>query len=166
MYASPRRVSRRDVELGVRASREVLDRRAVRLEQDRQMQVKAMERFVGRHKVGDVVCATVNRSKFKDGEVLLECGLRAHLEDCLDHESGQKVHWLPVPAVGQRIEVYVRQIRPAQRRVLVSLHTFTRDSRFNLFNAGYRSSFDGTAAAFALLPWEKPLLARHDRGSE
>ncbi len=163
MYASPRRVSRRDVELGVRASREVLTRRAVRLEQDRQMQIKAMARFVRRHKVGDVLSATVLRSKRKAGHVLLEDGVLAYLDDCLDHEAGQKVEWLSVPKDGQRIQVYVRRIRPQQYRIWVSLHSFARDSRFNLFNAGYRSSFDGTAAAFALLPWEKPWLVLNGR---
>ena len=163
MYASPRRASQRDIELGVRPSREVLSRRAVRLEQDRQMQIKAMARFVRRHKVGDVLSATVLRSKTKEGDVLLECGVRAHVDDCLDHEPGQKVQWLPVPGQGQRIQVYVRRIRPEQCLVWVSIHTFTRDPRFNLFNAGYRSSFDGTAAPFALLPWEKPRIVRDGR---
>ena len=163
MYASPRRVSQRDIELGVRPSREVLSRRAVRLEQDRQMQIKAMARFVRCHKVGDVLSATVLRSKTKEGDVLLECGVRAHVDDCLDHEPGQKVQWLPVPGKGQRIQVYVRRIRPEQCLVWVSIHTFTRDPRFNLFNAGYRSSFDGTAAPFALLPWEKPGIVRDGR---
>jgi hypothetical protein len=31
----------------------------------------------------------------------------------------------------------------------------TRDSDFIAFNAGYRSSIDGTTASCALLPWEK-----------
>ncbi len=163
MYASPRRVSQRDIEFGVRPSREVLGCRAVRLEQDRQMQIKAMARFVRRHKVGDVLSATVLRSKTKQGDVMLECGLQANVDDCLDHEAGQKVEWLPVPWEGQRIQVYVRRIRPEQGRVWVSIHTFTRDPRFNLFNAGYRSSFDGTASPFALLPWEKPWLIRAGR---
>lgn len=161
MYASPRRVSRRDVELGVRPSREVLSRRAVRLQQDRQIQTRAIEQFVRHHKVGDVVSATVIRSKGNEGDVLLEYGVQAHVDDCLDHETGQKVSWLTVPAVGQRIQVYVRVIRPEQCRVWVSIHSFIRDPRFNLFNAGYRSSFDGTTAAFALLPWEKPWLVRN-----
>ena len=163
MYASPRRVSQRDIELGVRPSREVLGRRAVRLEQDRQMQAEAMGRFVHRHKVGDVLSATVLRSKGKEGDVVLECGLQAHVDDCLDHEAGQKVRWLPVPWKGQRIQVYVRRIRPEQCLVWVSIHTFTRDPRFNLFNVGYRSSFDRTGSPFALLPWEKPWLVRDGR---
>ena len=163
MYASPRRVSQRDIELGVRPWRKVLSRRAVRVEQERQMQVKAMAGFVRRHKVGDVLSATVLRRKGKEGDVLLECGLQAYVDDCLDHEAGQKVKWLPVPGQGQRIQVYVRRIRPEQCRVWVSIHTFTRDPRFNLFDAGYRSSFDGTASPFALLPWEKPWIVRDGR---
>jgi hypothetical protein len=127
------------------------------------MQTQAMARFVRRHKVGDVVSATVQRSKGKAGRVLLEDGVLAHLDDCLDHEAGQKVEWLTVPNVGQRIQVYVRRIRMQLCRVEVSLHSFTRDSSFNLFNAGYRSSFDGTAAPFALLPWEKPWLIPNGR---
>lgn len=160
MYTSPRRVSRRDVELGVRPSREVLSRRAVRLQQDGQIQGRAIKQFVRHHKVGDVVLATVVRSKGTEGNVLLDYGVQAHVCDCLDHEAGQKVEWLNVPAVGQRIQVYVRLIRPEQCRVWVSIHSFTRDPRFNLFNAGYRSSFDGRTASFALLPWDKPWLVR------
>lgn len=161
MYASPRRLSQRDVDLGVRPSREVLSRRAVRIQQDRQIQTRAIEQFVRHHQVGDVVSATVIRSKGKDGDVLLAYGVQAHVDDCLDHETGQKVQWLPVPTVGQRIQVYVRMIRPEQCWIAVSIHSFTHDARFNLFNAGYRSTFDGTTACFAQLPWEKPWPVRH-----
>lgn len=161
MYASPRRISLRDIELGVRPSRAVLSRRSVRAQQTRDIQCRAIERFVRQHKVGDVVSATVIRNKGNEGEVLLECGVLAHLDDCLDHLAGRKVEWLTVPEEGQRIQVYVRLIRPEQCRVWVSLHSFTRDSRFNLFNVGYRASFDGTVAVFALLPWDKPWLDRN-----
>lgn len=163
MYASPRRLSQRDIELGVRPSRQVPGRRAVQHQQARQLQTKAIEQFVRHHKVGDVVSATVTHSNAKAGNVVLEYGVQARMDDCLDHEAGQKVQWLSVPEPGQRIEVYVRLIRPESARVWVSLHSFTRDARFNLFNAGYRSSFDGTTAAFALLPWEKPQPDFHGR---
>jgi hypothetical protein len=93
----------------------------------------------------------------------LECGLKAHIDDCLDHVAGQKVNWLAVPSVGQRIQVYVRAFGKLRHRVFVSIHTFTRDTGFNLFNAGYRSSFDGSRATFATLPWEKPWMVHDQR---
>ena len=163
MYANPRRVSQRDVELGVRPTREVRGHRQIRHEQAKLLQAKAFERFIRIHKEGDVVSATVIRSKSKDGEALLECGVKAHIDDCLDHEPGKKARWIAVPAVGQRTQVYVRVIRPANHHVCVSIHTFTLDTHFNLFNVGYRTGFDGTAASFALLPWEKPWLDRGKR---
>ena len=127
------------------------------------MLAMAFERFVRIHMVGDVVSATVIRSRAKDGLALLECGAQAHIADCLDHEPGSKAQWIPVPVVGQRIQVYVRAIRRANHHILVSVHTFTVDMHFNLFNAGYRSSFDGSTASFALLPWERSRLVRDGR---
>ena len=160
MYASPRRVSRRDVELGVRPSREVPGRRQIRRDEKKLQQAKAFERFIRLHKQGDVVNATVIRSKSKGGKALLDCGVSAEIDDCLDHEPGEKVRWIATPAVGQRIQVYLRVIRSERHYVSVSIHTFTQDEKFNLFNAGYRSSFDGSKAIFSLLPWEKPRMAR------
>jgi hypothetical protein len=112
---------------------------------------------------GDVVSATVLRSRIKNGEAILEYGARAVIDDCLDHVPGKKVSWLPVPPAGQKIQVYVRSIRHENARVYVSIHTYTQDKKFNLFNVGYRSAFDGTAASFALLPREKPWLAHSTR---
>ncbi len=163
MYASPRRLSRRDVELGVRPSRTVPGRRQIRNEEEKLQQAKAFEKFIRSHKEGDVVSATVIGSRAKDGRVLLDCGVKAIVDDCLDHEAGSKVRWLATPCVGQRIQVYVRVIRRDRHCVAVSIHTFTHDAKFNLFNAGYRSSFDGSQATFALLPWEKPWLVRTGR---
>ena len=163
MYVSHRRVSRRDVELGVRPSREVPGRRQIRHEEEKLQQAKAFERFIRLHKEGDVVSATVIRSKSKGGKALLDCGVRAEIDDCLDHAPGEKVRWIATPAVGQRIQVYLRVIRSERHYVSVSIHTFTQDVKFNLFNAGYRSSFDGSKATFALLPWERPWLVRGQR---
>ena len=163
MYASPRRVSRRDVELGVRQSREVPVRRQIRHEEEKLQQAKAFERFIRLHKEGDVVSATVIRSKSKGGKALLDCGVRAEIDDSLDHAPGEEVRWIATPAVGQRIQVYLRVIRSERHYVSVSIHTFTEDVKFNLFNAGYRSSFDGSKATFALLPWERPWLVRGQR---
>jgi len=163
MFASPRRESRRDAELGVRPLREVLSRRQVRYSAHLSQQAKAFELFIRAHKVGDVVSARVIRSNAKYGIALLECGARAYIDECLDHVSGKKVEWIPVPAAGQRIQVYVRLIQHQQSHIQVSIHTFTQDVCFNLFNVGYRSKFDGTAATFALLPWEKSRLLRGGR---
>ena len=163
MYVSHRRVSRRDVELGVRPSREVPGRRQIRHEEEKLQQAKAFERLIHLHKEGDVVSATVIRSKSKGGKALLDCGVRAEIDDCLDHKPGEKVRWIATPAVGQRIQVYLRVIRSERHYVSVSIHTFTQDTKFNLFNAGYRSSFDGSKATFALLPWERPWLVRGQR---
>jgi hypothetical protein len=163
MYASPRRVSRRDVELGVRSSREVPGRRQIRNEAEKRIQANSFERFIRTHKEGDVVSATVIPSRSKDGEVLLDCGVKAHIGDCLDHEPGKKVRWIGTPDEGQRVQVYVRIIRPSRQWITVSIHNFILDAKFNLFNAGYRSSFDGTASDFALLPWERPWSVRPRR---
>lgn len=163
MYASPHRVSKRDIERGVRPSREVRSWRQVRSEAEELQQGKAFERFVRKFKQGDVVSAMILRSKLKKGQAMLEGGVRALIDDCLDHVEGKNVRWIPVPPAGQRIQVYVRSIRPEKRIINVSIHTFTRDKKFNLFNIGFRSALDGTAATFALLPWEKPWLDRHTR---
>ncbi|MDE2418606.1 MAG: hypothetical protein KGN32_12450 [Burkholderiales bacterium] len=163
MYASPRRLSLRDVVLGVRPSREIPGRRQIRQEEEDQQQAKAFERFIRIHKEGDVVCATVIRSKSKGGKVLLDGGVFADIDDSLDHEPGEKVRWIETPDAGQRIQVYVRRVYPKRHYIAVSIHTFTQDPKFNLFNAGYRSSFDGSKASFALLPWEKPWLVRNGR---
>ena len=163
MYASPRRVSRRDVELGVRQSREVPGRRQIRHEEEKLQQAKAFERFIRLHKEGDVVSATVIRSKAKGGKALLDCGVTAEIDDCLDHEPGEEVRWIATPDVGQRIQVYLRAIRSERNYVSVSIHTFSQDTKFNLFDAGYRSSFEGSKATFALLPWERPWLVRGRR---
>ena len=163
MYASPRRVSRRDVELGVRQSREVPGRRQIRHEEEKLQQTKAFERFIHLHKQGDVVSATVIRSKSKGGKALLDCGVTAEIDDCLDHEPGEKVRWIETPCVGQRVQVYVRRVYPKRHYIAVSIHTFTQDAKFNLFDAGYRSSFEGSKATFALLPWERPWLVRGRR---
>ena len=163
MYASPRRVSRRDVELGVRQSREVPGRRQIRHEEEKLQQAKAFERFIRLHKQGDVVNGTVIRSKSKGGKVLLDGGVKADIDDSLDHEPGEKVRWIETPDVGQRIQVYVRRIYSKRHYIAVSIHTYTQDTNFNLFNAGYRSSFDGSKATFAVLPWEKPWLVRNGR---
>jgi ribosomal protein S1 len=144
----------------VRPTRGVRSRSQVRGDAKEHEQDKAFQRFVRKFKEGDVVSATVFRSKFKNGKALLEGGVKAFIDDCLDHEDGKKVNWIPVPPVGQRIQVYVRSIRRENRHISVSIHTFTQDEKFNLFNIGYRSAFDGTAATFALLPWEKPWLDR------
>lgn len=163
MYASPRRVSRRDVELGVRAPREIPGRRQVRHEEEKLQQAKAFEQFIRIHKVGDVVSPRVIRSKSKGGKALLDCGVNANIDDSLDYEPGKKVRWIETPGVGQRIQVYVRVIRRDGHYVSVSLHTFTQDAKFNLFNAGYRSAFDGSNATFALLPWQTPRLVHGRR---
>jgi ribosomal protein S1 len=163
MYASPRRVSKRDVEFGVRLSREIPGRRQIRREEEDQHQAKAFERFIRIHQEGDVVSATVIGSKPKGGKVLLDGGVKADIDDSLDHEPGAKVRWIETPDVRQRIQVYVRRIYLKRHYIAVSIHTFTQDPKFNLFNAGYRSSFDGNQATFAVLPWEKPWLARNAR---
>jgi hypothetical protein len=156
-------VSRRDIELGVRPSRELPGRREIRHEAEKLQQIKAFERFIHIHKEGDVVSATVIRSKSKGGKAFLDCGVIANIDDCLDHEPGGKVHWIETPAVGQRLQVYLRVIRRDTSYVSVSIHTYTLDAKFNLFNAGYRSSFVGSKATFALLPWQRPRLVRNDR---
>ena len=163
MYASPRRVSRRDVEIGVWPSREVPGRRQIRHEEEKLQEAKAFERFIHLHKQGDVVSATVIRSKSKGGKALLDCGVRAEIDDCLDYEPGEKVRWIATPVVGMRVQVYLRVIRRESHYVSVSMHTFTQEAKFNLFNAGYRSSFEGSKAIFAVLPWERPWLVRGRR---
>lgn len=65
-----------------------------------QTQSQAMAQFVSHHKVGDVVSATVIRSKGTTGDVLLEYGVKAHVDECLDHEAGQRVEWLPEQGTG------------------------------------------------------------------
>jgi hypothetical protein len=163
MYLSQRRLSRRDVSLGVRPPRQVLGSRAIRNEEERLQQVKAFGRFIQIHKEGDVVSASVMRSRRKGAEVVLAGGAKASITECCDHELGKKIFCLILPSVGQRVQVYVRAIYREKHYVSVSVHTFTHDAKFNFFNVGYRSTFDGSKATIALLPWEKVAFSRAER---
>jgi hypothetical protein len=163
MYLSQRRLSRRDVSLGERPPRQVLGSHAIRIEDEKLQQAKAFARFIQIHKEGDVVSASVIRSKRKGAEVVLDGGVKASITECCNHEPGKKVRWLLLPNVGQRVQVYVRAICREKHYVSVSVHTFTQDAKFNLFNGGYRSTFDGSKATFALLPWEMVAFSRAER---
>ncbi len=115
----------------------------------------AFDEFVKTHPVGSIVIGklkTVGRTHLK---VDLGHGISGQLDEWLDHNQGERSRTLDLPALGVLVDFYLRSINPVRRMIYLSLHTFSRDTRFNQFNSGYRSRYDSTGAPFEKLPWEK-----------
>lgn len=117
----------------------------------------ALQRFEKRHPVGSIVSAKVRFATRKLAVLDLGLGLLARLEkgNCLDHEPGAGVKWLALPQQGACVDVFVRGFNKCTAQVMVSLHSYQRDSRFCAFASGYRSTYTSNGACFEKYPWEK-----------
>jgi hypothetical protein len=115
----------------------------------------AFDAFVKNHPVGSIVTGKLKTFGGTHLKVDLGHGISGQLDEWLDHTSGERSRTLDLPALGVLVDFYVRTINPVRHMIYLSLHTFSRDTRFNQFNSGYRSRYDSTGAPFEKLPWEK-----------
>jgi hypothetical protein len=115
----------------------------------------AFDLFVKTHPVGSIVSGKLQTLRRAHLKVDLGHGISGQLDEWLDHTPGERTRILDLPALGVLVDFYVRSINPVRRMFYLSLHTFSRDTRFNQFNSGYRSRYDSTGAPFQELPWEK-----------
>jgi hypothetical protein len=118
---------------------------------------KQLSEFERQHPIGTLVTANVIFRRPRDVAVEFENGLRGRLETgyCLDHEPFKKVRWLPLPKVGETVEVIIRQYNWRAKEVLVSMHSYRQDAHYCSYASGYRTGFDAKGSAFARLPWGK-----------
>jgi hypothetical protein len=114
------------------------------------------ERFKQAHPFGSIVKAFVRRLNRQVAILDLGMGIQGRLEkgECLDFAPGSPVKWLPVPSVGDVVDVMIRDYIDSRRTVSVTLHTFARDTGFCNHAAGYRPRFHADEAGFKRLPWE------------
>ncbi len=118
--------------------------------------------FANEHPVGSIVTGRVVKRAKRSAQLDLGLGLRGRLDDCLDHDTG-KVVWREVPQKGAIVDAYVRKVNPDACLIWLSLHDFSRDTRFNLYSSGYRSSYDSSGSPFEKLPWEKEWQSKYPR---
>lgn len=127
-------------------------------------QEQAFERFLRSHPVGSIVAGSVilRNRKVAILDLGLGLGIRGRLDKggCLDHTAGSPVKWLPLPQLGDRVDVLIRRFIPNMKEVSVTLHSFERDTGFCNQAAGYRSGFNAAHACFTKLPWEKTRAAQ------
>ena len=116
----------------------------------------AFLRYQAKHPIGSIVTGQVRLVNRRVAILDLGCGLQGRLDkgESLDHTPGSPVQWLPLPSVGERVDVMVRGFIKSRRMVTVSLHTFQRDAGFCNQSAGYRRSANTEVACFRKLPWE------------
>ena len=118
---------------------------------------RAFNQFRAAHPIGSIVSGQVILVNRQVAILDLGLGLQGRLDtgESLDHTPGSPVKWLPLPSLGECIDVMVRGLIPRIRQVSVSLHTFQRDDGFCNYSAGYRRQFNAEGACFRKLPWEK-----------
>lgn len=116
----------------------------------------AFLRYQAAHPVGSIVSGRVKLVNRRVAILDLGLGLQGRLDkgESLDHTPGSPVRWLPLPGIGERVDVMVRGFIKSRRMVTVSLHSFKRDAGFCNQSAGYRRSFNADIACFRKLPWE------------
>ena len=117
---------------------------------------QAFHQFREAHPIGAIVSGQVLLVNRRVAILDLGFGLQGRLDsgESLDHTPGSKVKWLPLPEMGECLDVMVRGFIPRIRQVNLSLHTFARDDGYCNFSAGYRRRFNSEDACFKKLPWE------------
>lgn len=118
---------------------------------------QAFNQFRAAHPIGSIVSGKVILVNRQVTILDLGLGLQGRLDtgESLDHTPGSPVEWLPLPRLGECVDVMVRWFIPRMREVSLSLHTFQRDDGFCNYSAGYRRQFNPEGACFRKLPWEK-----------
>jgi len=118
---------------------------------------QAFNQFRAAHPIGSIVSGHVMLVNRQVAILDLGLGLQGRLDtgESLDHTPGIPVRWLPLPSLGECVDVMVRGFVPRIRQVSVSLHTFARDDGYCNYSAGYRRRFSSDEACFRKLPWEK-----------
>jgi hypothetical protein len=118
---------------------------------------RAFNQFRAAHPIGSIVSGKVILVNRQVAILGLGLGLQGRLDtgESLDHTPGSPVDWLPLPRLGECVDVMVRWFIPRIRQVSLSLHTFQRDDGFCNYSSGYRRQFNPEAACFRKLPWEK-----------
>lgn len=90
---------------------------------------------------------------------ILDLGLgiqgRLDVGESLDYTPGSKVQWLPLPRMGDCVDVMVRGFIDRINQVSLSMHTYEREDRYCSYASGYRQHFDSKGACFEKFPWEK-----------
>ena len=89
----------------------------------------------------------------------LGLGLQGRLDvgESLDHTPGSPVQWLPLPRMGDCVDVMVRGFFSRIGQVNLSRHTYQREDRYCNYASGYRRHFDSKGACFEKFPWENRL---------
>lgn len=118
---------------------------------------QAFNQFRATHPVGSIVSGHVMLVNRQVAILDLGLGLQGRLDtgESLDHTPGSPVKWLPLPSLGESVDVMVRGFIPRVRQVSLSLHTFARDDGYCNYSAGYRHQFNVEGACFRKLPWDK-----------
>ena len=117
---------------------------------------QAFHQFREAHPIGAIVSGQVLLVNRRVAILDLGFGLQGRLDsgESLDYIPGSKVKWLPLPGMGECLDVMVRGFIPRIRQVSVSLHTFARDDDYCNYSAGYRRRFSSDDASFRKLPWQ------------
>ena len=118
---------------------------------------RAFMQFQKHYPVGSIVSGKVRRVNSRVAILDLDLGLQGLLDkgQCLDHTPGSPVRWLPLPSVGDCVDVMVRGFNKTNGRVVLSRHSFHQNARFCDFTAGYRYSATAVGDGFERFPWDK-----------
>ena len=122
--------------------------------QERELQ---FERFQKRHPIGAIISGRVILVNRRVAILDLGLGQQGRL-DCgksLDYTFGRPIKWLPLPSVGQVLDVLIRRFNQSMCVVDLSFHTFRQDTKYCNFSAGYRRNLSTELAGFQKLPWSK-----------
>lgn len=118
---------------------------------------QALLLFQKQHPVGSIINGRVILVNRRVAILDLGLGIQGRLDvgESLDHTPGSKVQWIPLPIIGDCVDVMVRGFINRIGQVNVSRHTYQREDRYCSYASGYRQHFDSKGACFEKFPWEK-----------
>lgn len=120
---------------------------------------RLFEDFQEKNPIGTILAGQVRLINRRVAILDLGLGQQGQLDkgESLDHTVGSAVRWLPLPSLGECVDVMVRGFITGTRMVNLSMHSFQRDANYCSHSAGYRHGYSADVACFRKLPWENKL---------
>lgn len=93
------------------------------------------------------------------GSVLIDFGLGKLFHTSADHfmrHTRRQFRDGFLPEAGEQITMTFYGVHPGAGTPILYAWDYSRDPKYGLYDAGYRSRYRGENGPFAVLPWERP----------